>query len=63
MALLFIAAFLFFLILTLLAIVNLVRSEFKNQNDKLIWLLVILFLPFLGSILYFLMSDSQKVTR
>ena len=56
-------AFLFFLILTLLAIVNLVRSEFKNQNDKLIWLLVILFLPFLGSILYFLMSDSQKVTR
>ncbi|MCF8381388.1 MAG: PLDc N-terminal domain-containing protein [Bacteroidales bacterium] len=52
---------LFILLLPLVAIVNLLMSEFKNSNDKIVWLILIIVIPILGSILYFLMSDRQKV--
>jgi len=51
----------FFLLLPLFALVDLLRSNFKDSSDKLIWVLIILFLPLLGSILYFVMSDKQKL--
>ena len=51
----------FFLLLPVLALVDLLRSDFKDSSDKLIWVLIILFLPILGSILYFLMSGNQKL--
>lgn len=61
MALIVISVILFFLLLPLFAIIDLVRSNFKDSSDKLIWVLIILFLPILGSILYFLMSSNQKL--
>lgn len=34
-------------ILPLIAIINIVSSEFNGANDKLIWVLVVLLLPIL----------------
>jgi len=44
------------------AIVDVVRSEFKGENDKLIWLLLVILLPFVGTILYFTIGKDQKTS-
>ncbi len=43
----------------LIALVDILKSEFKDSSNKLIWILVTLFLPFLGPILYFLVGRKQ----
>lgn len=48
-------------ILQIVAIVDIVRSNFRNDSDKLIWILVVLFLNILGAILYFAIGSNQKV--
>ena len=45
----------------LIALVDILRNEFKGQNEKLIWLLVILFVPLLGQILYFVIGRKNKI--
>jgi hypothetical protein len=35
------------------ALVSIIRNEFYGQNEKLIWALLVIFLPFIGTILYF----------
>ena len=36
------------------------KSEFKD-NDKLIWVLVVLFIPVIGSIIYFTKGKKSKL--
>lgn len=46
----------FVLLTTLLwlwVIIDIVKSNFKNQNKNIVWLLIVLFFPVLGSIIYF----------
>lgn len=52
----------FFLLLPLIALVDVLMNEFTGSN-KIIWLLLILFLPFLGAFLYFLVGTRQKIRR
>lgn len=47
-------------LLWLVALVDILRSEFQG-NDKLVWVLVVIFFPFFGSILYFLIGRSRKI--
>ena len=47
------------IVLPLIALIDILRSEFES-NDKLIWLLVVLLLPILGSILYFIIGSKKK---
>ncbi|WP_253406471.1 PLD nuclease N-terminal domain-containing protein [Pontibacter sp. HSC-36F09] len=42
--------------------VDLLTSEFENSINKLIWVLVIVFLPVLGAILYLLIGRKQKIS-
>lgn len=48
------------LILPIIALIDILKSQFKNENDKLVWVLVILFLPIIGSILYFIIGRKQR---
>lgn len=48
-------------ILIISALVDILRNEFKG-NNKIVWVLVVLFLPFLGSLLYFGIGKSQKIS-
>jgi hypothetical protein len=48
------------LIISLIALVDILRSNFKGSNDKLIWVLIVLFLGFFGVLLYFIIGSEQK---
>jgi len=48
-------------ILPVIAIIDIAKGEFKGGNDKLIWILVVLFLNPLGTLIYFLIGKDQKV--
>jgi hypothetical protein len=46
----------------LTAIIHIMKSEFKG-NDKLIWVIIILFMPIIGSILYFAIGKSKPKNK
>lgn len=48
-------------LLPLIALIDIIRNEFRGSNDKVIWVIVVLFIPFLGSLLYFLIGRNQRV--
>jgi hypothetical protein len=53
--------FLIIFILPIIALIDILRHNFKGQNDKVIWVLVVLIMNFLGSILYFVIGRQQRV--
>ncbi|MCH8534129.1 MAG: PLD nuclease N-terminal domain-containing protein [Flavobacteriaceae bacterium] len=46
--------------LFIFSLIDVLKSSFQ-KNDKLIWILVILFVPILGSILYLSIGRKQKM--
>jgi len=53
---------LFIFLLPLLALISALMNTFQG-NEKIIWILLIIFLPFLGSVLYFLIGRNQRTNR
>lgn len=49
------------LLLPILAVISLLRSEYRDSTTKLIWLIIILFVPLAGSVLYFIIGRKQRV--
>jgi uncharacterized protein YdcH (DUF465 family) len=43
------------------ALIDILRSEFINPTNKVVWLIVIFIIPLLGSILYYIFGSSQKI--
>lgn len=43
------------------ALVDIVRSRFPEESTKIIWCLLVVFLPFLGTILYLAIGREQKM--
>jgi len=52
----------FIIIIPLVALIDILISEFHG-NNKLIWVLLVVFLPIMGSVLYFLIGRQQKYKR
>jgi len=50
----------FWPVIALIALIDILKNEFKG-NDKLIWVLVVLFFPGLGSLLYLIMGRKRKL--
>ncbi|MCU4175069.1 PLD nuclease N-terminal domain-containing protein [Carboxylicivirga sp. N1Y90] len=48
------------LLLPLWALISILKNNFEGSN-KIIWVLVVLFLPFLGAILYFTIGRKQRI--
>ena len=46
---------------TIIALIDVLKSDFKG-NNKIVWLLVVLLMNFFGAILYFLIGREQKIT-
>ncbi|MBS4071376.1 MAG: PLDc N-terminal domain-containing protein [Algoriphagus sp.] len=42
-------------------IYDVVRSRFANQTDKLIWILIVLLVPFLGTVLWFAIGRNRRL--
>jgi hypothetical protein len=47
-------------VLWLIVIVDIVTSEFKTSSNKTVWMLLVIFLPLLGMLLYMILGSSQK---
>jgi len=47
--------------LWVIALVDILKNEFKG-NDKLIWLIVAIFLPVIGALCYFFIGRKQKIS-
>jgi Phospholipase_D-nuclease N-terminal len=52
---------LFWFLLWLIALIDVLGSDFKGQNEKLIWVLVIIFIPFLGPVLYLIIGRKNRI--
>ncbi len=50
------------IILTIVALIDIVRNEF-SRNNKIVWLLVVLLGNFLGALLYFIIGRKQKLQK
>jgi uncharacterized membrane protein YdjX (TVP38/TMEM64 family) len=46
---------------TIIALIDIVKNEFSG-NNKIVWLLVVLFGNLLGTILYFVIGRKQKLS-
>ena len=46
----------------LIALINVFMNRFPG-NDKITWVIVIIFLPFFGSLLYFLIGRRRKLNQ
>jgi TM2 domain-containing membrane protein YozV len=45
---------------TIIALIDILKSEFTG-NNKIVWVIVVLFSNFFGAILYFLIGRKQKI--
>jgi hypothetical protein len=52
---------LIFFIPWIIAFIDILKSEFEG-NNKLIWLLAVILVPFIGALLYFFIGKKQKIT-
>lgn len=48
------------LIVVIMALVDILKSEFDPEQNKIIWVVVVLIIPLVGSILYFFIGRNQK---
>ena len=53
---------LLYLVLWVYCLVDIIRSEFKDPNMKLIWILIILFAQVLGPIGYLILGKNTKIS-
>ena len=49
-------------LIPLIALIDILKSKFEG-NNKIIWVLVSLFFPFFGSILYFSIGRKQRINN
>lgn len=45
----------------LLAIIDVVRSDFRRDSDRVLWAIIVLMVPVIGPILYFVIGRKQKL--
>jgi ankyrin repeat protein len=57
---LFVLLFILLVPIWLIAFVDILRNDFKG-NDKIIWILVVIFVPFLGPLCYLFIGMKQKI--
>ena len=51
------------LVFWIIAILDLIKRQFNDQSIKIIWALVILLVPFFGSMLYFFVGKKSGVLK
>lgn len=49
------------LILWVWALVDIINGRFREDTTKIVWILVVIFIPFLGTILYYAIGREQKI--
>jgi len=52
----------FFIIPVVIALIDILKNEFEG-NNKIVWVLVVVFLWLLGAILYYFIGRKQKIKK
>jgi len=60
--LLIVAIPVFFIIPVVIALIDILKNEFEGDN-KIVWVLVVLFLGIIGAILYYFIGRKQKIKK
>ncbi|MEE4215808.1 MAG: PLDc N-terminal domain-containing protein [Bacteroidales bacterium] len=47
-------------LLPLIALIDILTHEFTGSN-KIIWVIIVIFFPLMGAVLYFLIGQRQKI--
>jgi len=50
-------------VLWIWAIVDAVKSDFKDSSTKLIWMALLIFLPVIGTLVYFFAAKGTKIQQ
>jgi len=50
-------------IIVVIALVDIIRNEFNQSRNKLVWIIVVILLPVIGSVLYYFIGRKQKIER
>lgn len=48
-------------VLFIWALADILKSEFKDTNNRIVWLIIVLLVPMFGAILYLVIGRKQKV--
>lgn len=48
------------MILWFWALIDVLRSDFRDSTTKIVWLIAIIFVPFLGALLYLVIGRRQR---
>ncbi len=59
--LIFLFIFLGGIVFPLVMLINALKGTFRDSTTKLIWVLVILLMPFLGALLYLILGRNQRI--
>ncbi len=49
-------------ILPIIALIDILKNNFLD-NNKIVWVLVVLFFPLIGAILYYIIGTKQKLNQ
>lgn len=49
------------LIIYIYTIIDVVRNKFANPSDRLVWILIVILVPLLGTILWFLIGRNKRL--
>ena len=47
---------------SLIALIDILKNDFAG-NNKIVWLLAVILVPFIGAIAYFIIGRKQKIGR
>ncbi len=53
----------FLIALPFWVIFDILKSDFKQPDKKLPWMLLVIFLPLIGSLLYYFIGENQKKAK
>jgi len=59
-SMLFLTAGLAIFVLWIWSIIDVIKSDFKDSTTKIIWIALLIFLPFLGAVIYPFVGKSTK---
>lgn len=51
------------LLLPVIALIDILKSSFRESVNKIVWVLVVILLPILGTILYFAIGRNQRIAN
>ena len=52
-----------FICLWIMALIRITKHRFRGENEKLMWLLLVIFVPLIGTILYFAFGRSGEIRK